>query len=445
MAKKPLSISLSNPIYLPVSSGDRSSLSFSDLPSSPGVYIFADKDGNPLYIGKSINLRSRIKEHYESAKVPENKAAHFISQTKELILQVVESDLAAIILEANLIKTYQPYYNAATKDDKTVSFIVIGNKPQYTFRILHRSDLILSEYDSPETQIYGPYPSATIANIVLKQVRRIFGYCQNPTGNRACFYFHIASCPGPCNKTISGKEYAKHITNIKIFLSGRFKTLMDNLKKEIKAHSRKQEYETAQVKKEQLEALEIAVMSHKYSHLLVLPAATEKVLEKSVLLLKHPKLTKPPRRIECYDMATLNQENTVGSMVVFTNGQPDKEEYRKFLVKTNKLGDPHTMKHIVERRLRHPDWDRPDLIILDGGVPQLSIVSQIIPRDIAVIALSKKRETIHFYDSSGQLVNLNLPLHNNVLKLFQFARDEAHRFATTYHKLRRKKAVLETA
>lgn len=378
-------------------------------------------------------------QHLESGRSPESKAAHFIKQTHYLILQTVESDLAAIILEANLIKTYQPYYNSAIKDDKTVSYIVIGNSPNSQISILHKSDLHLTDLDSPQTQIYGPYPNAIVTGLVIKHVRRIFGFCQNPSNShkRACFYFHIGQCPGPCNGTINAATYAKHLTRLKNFLSGRFKNLIATLKKEISLQSKKQEFEKAQALKKQLEALEIALSSHRYSQLLVLPSATQKVLDQAALLLNHPKLISAPQRIECYDMATLNQENSVGVMVVFTNGQPDKDNYRKFLVKTTRVGDPHTMKHVMARRLRHSDWDRPDLIILDGGVPQLSIVSEIIPPDIPVIALSKKRETIHFYDSNHQIVNLNLPLHNNVLKLFQFARDEAHRFATTYHKLRR--------
>lgn len=217
---------------------------------------------------------------------------------------------------------------------------------------------------------------------------------------------------------------------------------MADLNKDIKAAAKKQVFEIAGQKRDQLAALEAALASHKYSQLLVLPATTEKVLRQAVLLLKHPKLKELPRRIECYDMATLNQENTVGAMIVFTNGRPDKGEYRKFLVKTTPIGDPSTMKHIVARRLRHSEWDRPNLIILDGGVPQLSAVSTIIPPDIPVIALSKKRETLHFYDLNHQIINLNLPLHNSVLKLFQYTRDEAHRFATTYHKLRRKVTTL---
>jgi len=353
--------------------------------------------------------------------------------------------LAAIILEANLIKTYQPYYNSATKDDKTVSYIVFGNSLNRQLKILHKSDIHLQDLDNPKTQIYGPYPSLAVASIILKQIRHIFGYCQNPNNpsRKACFYFHLHQCPGPCNNTISQAAYSKHLTRIKVFLSGRFVNLIDSLTKEINLASKSEKYELAGRLKKQLEALQISLQSHRYSKLLVLPSTTDKVLDQIILLLNHPKLHNPPHRIECYDMATLNQENTVGAMVVFEGGQPAKDQYRKFLVKTNKLGDPHTMKHIMERRLKHYEWGTPDLIILDGGIPQLSIVSEIIPSEIPVVALSKKRETIHFYNQQGLVENVNLPYHSSTLKLFQYIRDEAHRFGTTYHKLRRKITSLQ--
>lgn len=428
--------SLASPIFLPVSFSGESFVLPSQLPSSPGVYIFADAEKNPLYIGKSISLKSRLSQHLENARLPDTKASHYVPQTHYLILQTVDSDVAAIILEANLIKTYQPYYNSATKDDKTVSYIVIGDSPNYAFKIIHKSDINRQEY-------YGPYPSATIANIILKQVRRIFGFCQNPVNHdkRACFYYHIKLCPGPCAGAITQQEYAKHLTKIKVFLSGRFLNLMSTLKKEINAAAKKQDFENAARLKKQLEALEITLTSHTYRHLLVLPIASQKVLTQMVLVLKHPKLKRPPQRIECFDMANTNQENAVGAMSVLFEGRDDKASYRKFLVKTTAQGDPHTMRHIVERRFRHPEWGKPDLIVLDGGIPQLSIVSQVIPAEIPVITLSKKRETIHFYVDHS-VVNINLPLHSSVLKLLQHVRDEAHRFGTTYHKLRRSKTIL---
>lgn len=141
-------------------------------------------------------------------------------------------------------------------------------------------------------------------------------------------------------------------------------------------------------------------------------------------------------------MATLNQKDTVGVMVVFESGLPKKSDYRKFIVDPSLVGDPNAMASIIQRRLRHPEWPRPDLIILDGGVAQLNLTRKVTGNNIALIALSKKRETLHFYGYDGTITNLNLSLHNPLLKIFQFARDEAHRFGTTFHKTRREKSIL---
>lgn len=352
--------------------------------------------------------------------------------------------MAAIILEANLIKTYLPFYNSAVKDDKSVSYITIADFPKPIIKIVHGSDIHLKNYKNPKTQIYGPFINGIHAQIILKVIRRVFGYCANPDNpqKRSCFYFHIRQCPGYCNGLINQSEYKKHLSRIKSFLSGRFLYLIDVLTKQIKDSAKNEDFETAAALKTQLEGLNTAIYSRRYSKLLTLPAPVDTALEKAILMIHHPLLKSVPTRIECYDMANMGQEDSVGSMVVFEHGKPEKDNYRKFIVRTDKKGDPHTMAHILKRRLRHDEWPKPDLIILDGGVPQLSIVSKVIPKDIPVIALSKKRETLHFYNTEGLIENVNLPLHNAALKIFQFARDEAHRFGTTFHKQRRSKRIL---
>jgi excinuclease ABC subunit C len=130
-------------------------------------------------------------------------------------------------------------------------------------------------------------------------------------------------------------------------------------------------------------------------------------------------------------------------MVVFIAGHPEISAYRHFKVEgTEDRSDPHAMKQILSRRFRHPEWGRPDLIVLDGGIPQLSIVSPVIPEDIPVIALAKKRETLYFYNEDKKITELSLPLEDPVLNLFRSLRDEAHRFATTFHIQQREKSLL---
>ena len=162
-------------------------------------------------------------------------------------------------------------------------------------------------------------------------------------------------------------------------------------------------------------------------------------MEKIVKTLNHPLLKSTPKRIECYDAAHLQTTHYTGSMAVVENGMLTPDQYRLFKLKGNPTGDPQALKEIISRRLKHTDWPMPDLVILDGGVGQLSTVFPIIPNPIATIALSKNKETIHFYDSQSKLVNLNLVLSNPVLSLLRLMRDESHRLATTLHRQSRDK------
>jgi len=188
-------------------------------------------------------------------------------------------------------------------------------------------------------------------------------------------------------------------------------------------------------------SLDQALIKQNSSLLLKLSDATDQLQYIIVSTLKHPLLTKPPVRIECFDLAHLQGDNYVGSMSVFVNGTPEPSLYRHFNIKGNERSDPHAMKEIIKRRLNHPEWGIPDLVVLDGGVPQLSIVSSTIPQNIPVIALAKKRETIYFYDQK-RISILNLNLENPVLNLLRNIRDEAHRFATTFHVKKRRKSLL---
>lgn len=292
---------------------------------------------------------------------------------------------------------------------------------------------------------FGPYLNGSSAQEVLKKTRHIFGYCSNPFNpqSRSCFYYHLSLCPGACNGHLSPAQYRKHLTKIKIFLGGQFTALLKSLRRDITACSKIQKFESANLLKKQYERLESAISSKQYRQLLTLPSPTLEILERQLSRINHPLLKSSPKRIECYDMATLNQENTVGVMVVLTDGSPDKREYRKFIVRHSRPGDPAAMASILVRRFNHQEWDRPDLVILDGGIPQLNIAGRMVPDNIPVIALSKQRETLHFYDLSHQLVNINLPLHNPILNIFRFARDEAHRYGTTFQRQRREKIALE--
>ena len=297
--------------------------------------------------------------------------------------------------------------------------------------------------DDYKKQVFGPYTSGKTAETLVKLSRRIFGYCNAPFNahSRACFNYHLHQCPGPCQFLITPKQYHRHLGQIKKFLSGQFVLLNRSLNRQIAIAIKKQNYEAAAIIKNKILSLNQSLINQNSSLLLKLSDATSETQDIIVKTLKHPYLTKPPVRLECYDLAHLQGENYVGSMSVFINGQQEPSQYRHFNIKGLERSDPHAMKEILTRRFNHPEWGMPDLIVLDGGIPQLSIVSSAIPNGLATIALAKKRETIYFYDN-GKVVALNLSLEDPVLNLFRNIRDEAHRFATTFHIKKRQKSLL---
>ena len=409
----------------------------------PGIYIFEDKNKKPLYIGKSISLKTRLKQHYEGFKEGTSKAVNFFPQTHYIYLKTVKNDLEAVITEANYIKTYQPRYNAITKDGKSNIYIVFTNEPDTKIKIIHATDIKLLGLDDYKKQVFGPYTSSKTANTLLKLSRRIFGFCNAPFNSkgRACFNYHIHQCPGTCQFIITPKQYHRHLGQIKKFLSGQFILLLKSLNRQIAVAIKKQNFEQANIIKNKIVSLEQVINNQNSSLLLKLSDATNQLQHLIVSTLNHPLLTKPPVRIECFDLAHLQGDNYVGSMSVFINGKSEPSLYRHFNINGAERSDPHAMKEVISRRFHHPEWGVPDLLLLDGGIPQLSIVTPVIPKNIPTMALAKRRETLYFYNKNIVTI-LNLNIEDPVLNLFRNIRDEAHRFATTFHIEKRRKSLL---
>lgn len=411
------------------------------LPSQPGVYFFENENREPLYIGKSINIRSRLRQHFEGFQNKSTKAQLFIPQTKTLFFKVLENDIQTIIAESNYIKSHQPKYNSQSKDGKTNTYLVFTNQPDTKLLISHGSDLATFNLDNYEKQVFGPYTSGSTALLLQKICRRTFGVCLRPFNSqqKSCFNFHLHRCPGACNGLINSNQYQKHLGKIKKFLSGEFRPLQKQLLKEINNQIKLQNFEVAEIYKQQLESLSSVLLSRHTANLLKLSDANSTVQNKIVTTLEHPFLTETPRRIECYDLAHLQTKNYVGAMSVFIDGEKSPENYRHFNVASPDFSDPHAMKQILTRRFGHLEWGAPDLIVLDGGLPQLSITASVIPKNIPVLALAKKLETIYFYNSDGKVEKLQLPLEDPILNLFRSLRDEAHRLANSFHKKKRSK------
>lgn len=232
---------------------------------------------------------------------------------------------------------------------------------------------------------------------------------------------------------VSPRIYRQQIGLLKKFLNGQMGAVSRGLVKEIKAAAKAEDFRTAGQLKRQYEALLTAQSSQKISgSFLESNPHVDRQLGRLVQILKPYGVNVSPERIECFDMATLQQKQTVGSMVVFSLGNPDKSQYRKFKVRYLPGGDPNNMAEIIRRRFRHQDWISPGLVVLDGGKAQLAIAGLAVPDDIPVIALAKREETIVLKSATG-FVELKLPLDDPGLKLLRAIRDEAHRFATGFH------------
>ena len=321
--------------------------------------------------------------------------------------------------------------------------MVFTNPPQTKLVYARSSDIVSLNLDNYKKQVFGPYTSHNIAQLLFRQIKKTFGVCLSPfnSKNKPCFNYHLNQCPGACCGEVTTLEYQNKLGLAKKFLNGKFLSLQKHYLKEIKKNSKKQNYEYANKLKTQYEMIMTITESKNIHLLLKLSDSHFQTLQKIISTLNHPRLITIPRRIECYDLAHHQGKNYVGAMTVSEDGVLKNNQYRHFHI-NEATSDPHGMKEIIERRLKHTEWPLPQLIILDGGKPQLNIVLPIVPKEIAVVALAKRKETLIYYDQKNKIVELNLDLSDPVLNQFIVLRDEAHRFGNTFHAKSRSKSLL---
>ncbi len=399
-----------------------------NLPVKPGVYIFKDAEGKPLYIGKAINISKRVRSHFANAK-GDIKSDALTGRIKSIDTKVVDSELEALVLEANLIKRYSPIYNSQLKDDKDYLYIKITNDKFPRVLTARKRDLENSLY------YFGPFPSASKVRSTLKLLRRVFPYSAcKPGQKRPCLFFHLDLCPGVCAGKISKKDYKKNIRKLKLFLEGKKQAVLDTLEREMQTASKSFKYEEASDLKKKGEAVKYITRPVR---------AVEEYMEEDTTSLREKEtkeltevlgLEKSPVRIECYDISNILGQHSVGSMVVFVKGESDKAEYRRFKIKRVKgINDPAMMAEVLSRRLQN-SWQMPDLIVVDGGKQQLNASVSVVKDlglKIPVISLAKRLEEIFV---PGRDAPVRLDRKSDALKLVQRLRDEAHRFAITYHR-----------
>lgn len=398
------------------------------VPHRSGVYIFKDKKGKILYIGKAIDLYHRVSSYFSGKQLP--KTAIMVEEIAVLDTIIVESELEALILEANLIKKFRPQFNIRLMDDKDYLYIGLTKEDFPKVITLRKQDL------KKVKKFFGPFPSGKTVKNTLKMLRKVFPWCSGKTFSRVCFYYHIGLCPGVCVGLISQEEYNKIIRRFSKFLDGKKEELVEELMEEMEKASNEQRFEDAGKLKKVVEGIAYLTQTNR-SHLYLenpnfLEDERQLALEQ---LQKDLNLSKLPQRIEGYDISNISGKEAVGSMVVLTNGEVDKSQYRKFKIRiSGKPNDVGMMREMVKRRLNHPEWPTPDLIIVDGGRGQARAVQLTIP----VFGLAKRMEWL--YPPHGDVIRL--PRKSLSLKLLQKIRDEAHRFAIIYYRKLHQKSVI---
>lgn len=409
------------------------------LPTSPGVYCFNNKKGGILYIGKAANIRKRAKNHFRRPTYWDN---FFVNQISKIGHAKTDSEIEALILEARLIKKYQPKYNVMWRDDKNYFYIAITQEKLPRVYITHQFSKLKNKNYQLKTNYIGPFVDGGALKQTLKILRRAFPYYtanKHPAG--LCPWCHLNLCPGP-NPDL--KEYKKNVRSIVNILRGKKQTVLRILKKEMRTASAKQNFEKAAETRDQLRALE-----RTFSNAVILNwnggakngetlwGAIQKELQKIF------KTSKRISRIEACDIANIQGQQATGSIVTFITGRPEKNFYRKFKIKiSGKPNDTAMIKETICRRLRHKEWGMPDILLIDGGKGQLNEALQCLTsnKNIFVAALAKKHNELFISGRKNPILlkNCSPAVRNLILHL----RDEAHRFARAYHHFLRSSALL---
>ena len=417
----------------------------SHIPDSPGVYIFRDKEGNILYIGKARSLKKRVKSYF--VRPQSFKIQIMASKVANLDYIVTKSEAESRLKEARMIKENLPLYNTTFRDDKSFPLICISNEPFPVVWIARRrsgrSKIGISRY-------FGPYTNAGLLGEALKSIRHIFGFrsCFKMP-KRPCLYYRLGLCPAPCVGKISTQQYREIVMNIIMFLEGKQDYLINKLTEKMRTLADKKRFEEAALIRNQIQALGSIFEEG-------IPSLSDSYRE-SAQLKKALGLDVRPRRIEAFDVSNIFGSSACASMVSFYEGRPDKSNYRRFRIKSVLgIDDYQMLEEAVSRRyrrLKEENLPLPDLVIIDGGKGQLNIVKRKLKEldmKFPVISIAKHRKSPGLLQDKQrakiflpyQEAPIRLDLDSLAVRLIQRISNEAHRFALAYHHILRRKKIL---
>ena len=422
-----------------------------NIPHLPGVYIMRDSAANIIYIGKAKDLKNRISSYFHSDT--DSKAFSIISAMKTINYILCASEREAFLVERQLIKKVQPYFNAMWKDDKTYPYIKLTVAEDFPRLVMTRKVV------KDGALYFGPYPQLTYIKKLILWLNKVFKIrpCKISLSEKelpklekvkSCLYYHTGLCFGPCMGKISSADYKNNLKEVETFFNGKLKKLADTWQKEMVELSNKQEYEKAKEIRDRLFAIQsisqrVAIREISIEDINQYVSKTDSLQELKQVL----KLHKLPAVMECFDISNTSGTNPVASMVQFVNAKPNKSGYRKFKIKTvNQINDFAMIKEAVFRRysgIIRRNEQFPDLIVIDGGKIQLAYAQSALDEIgiyIPMISLAKQEEEVFMV---GKPKSLMLPRNSLALRLLQAIRDEAHRFAITFHKQLRAKDFIK--
>lgn len=422
----------------------------SQLPKAPGVYFFKDANGKIIYIGKASILKRRVSSYFQKTH-QDYKTPLLVEHICDVDWIEAGSEIEALFLESEFIKRHKPLYNVQEKDDKNFIYAKVTIKDDFP---------VLSTVRRPSddgARYFGPFIHGYEVRKALRYLRRIFPYYVKAERQLSSkLEYQIGVAPRP---DISKAEYRDNINRLIMVFEGKTKTVLKQLESDMKRLSKQQQYEQASLLRNQYLALKALstkiIFGREETFDLTLDIALNGLAETLGL-------PKPPRRMECYDISNFAGGDAVSSMVVFTDGVPDQKSYRHFKMRTRGPNDFAMMRETMQRRFsgRHDDWPKPDLVIIDGGKGQLSSAQAAMKEldiNIPTIGLAKRYETIvQPADAAissrlsnrkleGEFVLIGLDHESATLQLLQRIRDEAHRFAVSYHKVVRNRRTKSSA
>ena len=420
-----------------------------DAPGTCGVYQYWAGD-TLLYIGKAVNIKARLSSHAQNAKLDAKEAAIVAGNLIKYTL--CDTEFKALLLESELIRKLRPPHNRIWKDDKSYLYIIIDLSSPFPRPHFARAHELSDNTSTKKLRVFGPFPNAKIAEEVLRAIRRLIPFCMaHKVGKHPCFYSRIGLCnPCPANilkldiaeQILAKRLYRTQIRHVIKILQGDIDPVIKDLTGAMKQASVAEDFEQALEFRTKIERFERFISAHSFSdrHFSYNNASEKLALLESVLGLH------PLRRIECYDASNSGMQDSTVSLVVMTDGLLDNGQYRRFKIKNPRaISDFDRLDEAMTRRLKNRSWGKPDLIVIDGGTPQLRRLQRIFDKQTDppfYLGLAKHPDRL-IIPSQDTFNTIKLPSDHPGLKLLEQLRDEAHRFANSYRKvLERKRTKL---